>query len=236
MCSDMNQPITRRSAHDVGDAWTTVDAAELYEIARWGQGYFSIGENGHVKIHPTKEPHRSIDLKQLVDHLQLRGISLPTLVRFRDILQHRLQDIHEAFQAAISAARIRRQLHLRLSDQGEPAAPGGRRGAEFRQAVQVRPRGRFEARAHRGGRDCRQRDADHLQRIQGRRVHRDGDAGPEDRAARSFRWSRNTPSSTSFSSTPRASACARTSACGSSSPPGAADAGSRRAATGRNSA
>ena len=102
MCSDMNQPMTRRSAHDVGDAWTTVDATETYEIARWGQGYFSIGENGHVKIHPTKEPDRSIDLKQLVDHLQLRGISLPTLVRFRDILRHRLQDIHEAFQAAIS--------------------------------------------------------------------------------------------------------------------------------------
>ena len=102
MCSDMNQPMTRRSAHDVGDAWTTVDATEMYEIARWGQGYFSIGENGHVKIHPTKETDRSIDLKQLVDHLQLRGISLPTLVRFRDILRHRLQDIHEAFQAAIT--------------------------------------------------------------------------------------------------------------------------------------
>ena len=102
MCSDMNQPMTRRSAHDVGDAWTTVDASEMYEIARWGQGYFSIGENGHVKIHPTKEVDRSIDLKQLVDHLQLRGISLPTLVRFRDILRHRLQDIHEAFQAAIA--------------------------------------------------------------------------------------------------------------------------------------
>jgi arginine decarboxylase len=102
MCSDMNQPMTRRSAHDVGDAWTTVDASEMYEIARWGQGYFSIGENGHVKIHPTKEVDRSIDLKQLVDHLQLRGISLPTLVRFRDILQHRLQDIYEAFQAAIT--------------------------------------------------------------------------------------------------------------------------------------
>jgi len=101
MCA-MSQPITRRSAHDVGEAWTTVDAAELYEIARWGQGYFSVGDNGHVKIHPTKEPHRSIDLKQLIDHLQLRGINLPTLVRFRDILQHRLQDIHEAFQSAIT--------------------------------------------------------------------------------------------------------------------------------------
>src|SRR6187401_3485529 len=98
----MNQPMSRRSAHDVGDAWTTVDATEMYEIARWGQGYFSIGENGHVKIHPTKEPDRSIDLKQLVDHLQLRGINLPTLIRFRDILQHRLQDIHEAFQSAIT--------------------------------------------------------------------------------------------------------------------------------------
>ena len=98
----MNQPITTRNAHDVGEAWNTVDAAELYEIARWGQGYFSIGDNGHVKIHPTKEPHRAIDLKQLIDHLQLRGINLPTLVRFTDILQHRLQDIHEAFQAAMT--------------------------------------------------------------------------------------------------------------------------------------
>jgi arginine decarboxylase len=99
----MNHPTPSRprSASDVGEAWSHVDAAELYEIARWGQGYFSIGENGQVKIHPTKEPGRSIDLKQLVDHLQLRGIHLPTLIRFRDILKHRLQDIYEAFQAAI---------------------------------------------------------------------------------------------------------------------------------------
>ena len=99
----MNHPTASRprSASDVGEAWSPVDAAELYEIARWGKGYFSIGDNGQVKIHPTKEPGRSIDLKQLVDHLQLRGIRLPTLIRFRDILQHRLQDIHEAFQAAI---------------------------------------------------------------------------------------------------------------------------------------
>ena len=99
----MNHQIARqRSAHDVGESWTTVDAAEMYEIARWGQGYFSIGDNGHVRIHPTKDTSRSIDLKQLVDHLQLRGISLPTLVRFRDILQHRLQEISEAFQGAIA--------------------------------------------------------------------------------------------------------------------------------------
>src|SRR5579862_4897691 len=99
----MNHPIAGvRAAHDVGKGWTAADATELYEIARWGKGYFSIGDNGQVKIHPAKDPNRSIDLKQLIDHLQLRGISLPTLIRFRGVLQHRLQDIYEAFQGAIA--------------------------------------------------------------------------------------------------------------------------------------
>jgi arginine decarboxylase len=99
----MTTPIKQsRSAHEVGDAWTTVDASELYEIARWGKGYFGISEAGHVHVHPTKETGRSIDLKQLIDQLQLRGITLPTLIRFRDVLQHRLRDIQEAFQVAIT--------------------------------------------------------------------------------------------------------------------------------------
>jgi arginine decarboxylase-like protein len=99
----MNQTISRlRAAHDVGEGWTVDDAAELYEIARWGKGYFSIGGNGQVRIHPTKDASRSINLKQLVDDLQLRGIGLPTLIRFRDILQHRLKEIHDAFQTAIA--------------------------------------------------------------------------------------------------------------------------------------
>jgi len=99
----MADPIVRpRLPHDVGAPWTTVEASELYEIAHWGKGYFSIGEKGHVRIHPGKDPARAIDLKELVDHLQLRGIGLPTLIRFRDILQHRLRDIYDAFQSAIA--------------------------------------------------------------------------------------------------------------------------------------
>ena len=85
-----------------GDPWTVTDATELYEVERWGQGYFSVGPNGHVLVHATKDPKRSIDLKQLVDHLQLRGIGLPILIRFRDILRQRLADIHGAFQSAIA--------------------------------------------------------------------------------------------------------------------------------------
>jgi arginine decarboxylase len=83
-------------------AWSVHEASELYEVARWGHGYFSVNEAGHVQVHPTKDPARSIDLKELVDRLQLRGISLPVLVRFTDILRHRLGEIHSAFQSAIA--------------------------------------------------------------------------------------------------------------------------------------
>ena len=85
----------------VGDPWSIAEASELYEIARWGAGYFSIGESGSVHVHPTKEPDRFIDLKDLTENLVLRGIDVPVLIRFSDILRHRLKDIHDAFQAAI---------------------------------------------------------------------------------------------------------------------------------------
>jgi arginine decarboxylase len=90
-----------RSPIPGADTWTANDASELYEVARWGKGYFSISDQGHVLVHPTKDVARAIDLKQLVDHLLLRGIALPTLLRFSDILRHRLGDIHEAFRTAI---------------------------------------------------------------------------------------------------------------------------------------
>src|SRR5437773_10853229 len=83
-------------------AWTVHDASERYEVPRWSNGYFSVNGQGHVQVHPTKDPQRAIDLKELIDRLQLRGISLPVLVRFTDILKHRLEDIHAAFQGAIA--------------------------------------------------------------------------------------------------------------------------------------
>jgi arginine decarboxylase len=91
-----------RQAISAGEIWSIADASELYEVPRWGKGYFSINAAGHVQVHPTKDPSRAIDLKQLVDDLQARGITLPLLIRFSDILKHRLGDIHEAFQAAIA--------------------------------------------------------------------------------------------------------------------------------------
>jgi arginine decarboxylase len=84
------------------DRWTTAEAADLYDVASWGKGYFSVGTNGHLWVHPNKDPNRSLDLKELVDNLQLRGIPPPILIRFGEILQHRLGEMHQAFQNAIA--------------------------------------------------------------------------------------------------------------------------------------
>jgi arginine decarboxylase len=84
------------------ERWSIADAGELYDVASWGKGYFSIGANGHLWVHPSKEPTRGIDLRELVEKLELRGISLPILIRFAEILKHRLADLHQAFQNAIA--------------------------------------------------------------------------------------------------------------------------------------
>ena len=91
-----------KAAWRQGDPWSVTDASELYEIDRWGKDYFSIAPNGHIRVHATKDTGKAIDLKQLVDHLQLRGIGLPILIRFRDILKHRVGDIFNAFQSAMT--------------------------------------------------------------------------------------------------------------------------------------
>ena len=87
---------------DPTERWTLQDANDLYDIERWGKGYFSIHKDGHVLVHPGKDPLHSLDLKKLVDTLILRGISLPILIRFTEILKHRLGEIHAAFQTAIT--------------------------------------------------------------------------------------------------------------------------------------
>jgi arginine decarboxylase len=84
------------------ERWSTVDAAEVYDVASWGKGYFSVGDNGHLWVHPTKETNRAIDLRELVEKLELRGISLPILIRFGEILKHRLGEMHQAFQNSIA--------------------------------------------------------------------------------------------------------------------------------------
>jgi arginine decarboxylase len=96
------RPNDSAPVREPADRWSIAEAGEMYDVASWGKGYFSVGQNGHVWVHPDKDPARGLDLKELVDNLQLRGISLPILIRFGQILKHRLGEMHQAFQNAIT--------------------------------------------------------------------------------------------------------------------------------------
>src|SRR5262245_19227595 len=81
--------------------WKIQDAIELYNINNWGANFFSINDAGHIEVYPTRDPKRAIDLKVLVDEIQQRGIQLPLLIRFSDILRTWLQTLCESFLTAI---------------------------------------------------------------------------------------------------------------------------------------
>jgi len=84
------------------EQWKIQDAVDTYGVHRWGKGYFGVNQQGHVTVHPDKRPEHAIDLKELVDQLQMRGIQLPILLRFTDMLRHRVGEIAEAFKSAMT--------------------------------------------------------------------------------------------------------------------------------------
>lgn len=82
-------------------AWTTRDSAELYNVSGWSNGFFGIGEDGNVHVTPFGDKGPDIDLKRVVDDLVRRGLSMPLLIRFSDILQRRVEQLAGAFASKI---------------------------------------------------------------------------------------------------------------------------------------
>ncbi len=79
--------------------WRIEDSAELYNIPGWGLKYFSINEKGHVQVTP-KEGCYPVDIKEVMDTLQLRDVDAPLLLRFPDILDDRIRKISNCFKKA----------------------------------------------------------------------------------------------------------------------------------------
>jgi arginine decarboxylase len=89
------------------NGWTVDDALDLYQVPAWGSGYFSINAAGHIVVRPDTTPDREIDLFEVVQGLAARDLSAPVVVRFSDILAHRLQRLHDVFAQAIAENEYR---------------------------------------------------------------------------------------------------------------------------------
>jgi arginine decarboxylase len=90
------------SAAGIPRKWTIGDSGEVYGVKSWGNNYFSINDAGNVQSHPAGVDGARIDLKELVDEVARRGIGLPLLIRFSDILKSRIVELNETFTRAIA--------------------------------------------------------------------------------------------------------------------------------------
>jgi arginine decarboxylase len=82
--------------------WTAADSMDLWNIGGWGNNYFSVNDGGHIAVHPGGRGTPAIDLKELVDEVRQRGIGLPLLIRFSEIIKARVVELNEAFGRAIA--------------------------------------------------------------------------------------------------------------------------------------
>ena len=83
--------------------WTPQDSEELYNVHGWGLGYFRVNEKGNMCMTPPGGGNRQIDIKLLVDDLLRRGITLPILIRFTDLVRARVETIATAFTPYLGA-------------------------------------------------------------------------------------------------------------------------------------
>ena len=82
--------------------WDIESAIATYNVEGWGEGYFTVNSSGNVEARPLKDDGGSIDLLEVVNEARARNLGFPLLVRFQDLLRHRVESINRAFQSAIS--------------------------------------------------------------------------------------------------------------------------------------
>jgi len=83
--------------------WSIEQSKQLYAIQQWGNGYFSINDQGHVCVKPQADCATEIDLFDIAQALRGKGLNFPVLVRFTDILCDRIRQLQQAFDQARAA-------------------------------------------------------------------------------------------------------------------------------------
>lgn len=87
-----------------GVEWDLPSATAAYNIDRWGAGYFAINGQGNLQVTPLMQGGAAIDLMAVVHEAREQGLSFPLVIRFQDMVRHRVQTVCRAFDSAIAEA------------------------------------------------------------------------------------------------------------------------------------
>ena len=86
------------------EPWDVARSLDTYNIARWSNGYFGVNDAGNMTVRPVQDQGPALDLMSVVAEARDRGLTFPLLLRFQDLLRHRVQVLNEEFRAAIAEA------------------------------------------------------------------------------------------------------------------------------------
>ncbi len=131
--SSIVPPLPLPAAEDL-PSWSADDAKTLYNLDKWGAPYFTVNAQGHVAVRPLYEGDTEIDIHAVIEEVKRRGIQLPVLIRFQDLLRRRVIELNESFRRAIDEFGYKgiyqgvypikvNQLHevvLEIMEAGEP--------------------------------------------------------------------------------------------------------------------
>lgn len=81
--------------------WGVSDSLKLYNIENWGDQYFSINPSGNLTVHPRRGEGPGVDLMSVVEEIRSQNLGMPVLIRFQDIIRHRVVALNEAFRRSI---------------------------------------------------------------------------------------------------------------------------------------
>src|SRR4051812_33846266 len=83
------------------NGWDVESAIATYNVDGWGTGYFSVNAAGNAEVRPLQEKGGAIDILEVVNEARNRGLGFPLVIRFQDLLRHRVESVNCAFQKAI---------------------------------------------------------------------------------------------------------------------------------------
>ena len=88
-------------------SWTIEDSSALYMIDRWGAGYFGVNGNGDLAVAPLQESGTTVPIIDVLREAQALNLASPILIRFQDLLRHRVENLNNSFNKAIAEHNYR---------------------------------------------------------------------------------------------------------------------------------
>ncbi len=139
----MNQPqtsldvdISREINPPQDDQWSVQDSINLYGVQRWGLGYFGVGENGKATFRTPSYPDAPpIEFSTIIEGLRQRGLEMPVMLRLENVVDDRITELNQAFNAAIKKsgyqAKYRGVFPIKVNQQAHVVDEIARFGEQY---------------------------------------------------------------------------------------------------------